>query len=60
VAGVTGKAWIFMNEHENLTIRIPADLKRKLEKLAAQEDRSVNQQVCRIIREAVDGKKETK
>ena len=44
-------------DHENLTIRIPADLKRELEKLAFREDRSVNQQVCRIIREAVENQK---
>jgi len=38
-------------ELKNVTIRMPADLAKQLEKVADSEDRSVNQQLIRIVRE---------
>ena len=47
-------------EHKNITLRVPVDLAKQLEKAADSEDRSVNQQVIRIIREWLEAREKEK
>lgn len=39
-------------EHEILAVRIPAELKRTIERVAASQDRTPSQAVRRVLRES--------
>lgn len=41
---------------KTITIRMPADLARTIEQIAATEDRSLNQQLVRLVREWLAGR----
>lgn len=42
---------------KTITIRMPCDLARTIEQIAAVEDRSINQQLVRLVREWLSDRK---